>query len=181
MWAFLLRDVERFDMPTVLAYVSGGSNLHAESNLRRAAKELLRQHPRARFSRCYENVAVGFDGPPFVNFVAELPVHGSAQQLKSELERIERLCGRPAQAPKWAPRAMDLDILLFGDCVQDEPGLHLPRPDLLRWAFMLGPLVELAPELIHPVERVSMASLWQRFDRGAHPLTPVALDLNALW
>jgi 2-amino-4-hydroxy-6-hydroxymethyldihydropteridine diphosphokinase len=179
-WAFALRDAERFEMLAVLAYVSGGSNLRADSNLRRAAKEILRLHPRARFSRCYENVAVGFDGPPFINFVVELPVQCTAQQLKSELERIERLCGRPAQAPKWAPRAMDLDIVLFGDSVQDEPGLRLPRPDLLRWAFMLGPLAELAPELIHPLERESIASLWQRFDRDTHPLTPVALDLNAL-
>jgi 2-amino-4-hydroxy-6-hydroxymethyldihydropteridine diphosphokinase len=180
MWAFPSRDAERFDMPNVLAYVSGGSNLHADSNLRCAAKELLRLHPRARFSRCYENVAVGFDGPPFINFVAELPLQCTARQLKSELERVEHLCGRPAQAPKWVPRAMDLDILLFGDCVQDVPGLRLPRPDLLRWAFMLGPLAELAPELVHPLERESMATLWQRFDRDAHPLSAVALDLNAL-
>ena len=59
---------------------------------------------------------------------------------------------------------MDLDILLFGDLVQDTPGLVLPRPDLLRWGFMLGPLAELVPGLVHPVEGRTMAELWAAFD-----------------
>ena len=54
-------------------------------------------------------------------------------------------CGRERQAPKWAPRTMDLDILLFGDTVCAEPGLTLPRPDLLKRPYMLGPAAEIAP------------------------------------
>jgi 2-amino-4-hydroxy-6-hydroxymethyldihydropteridine diphosphokinase len=163
----------------VLAYVSGGSNLNAAANLRSAAQALKQKYPGARFSHCYRNPAVGFDGPDFINFVVELPVTGEPVALKTELERIERWCGRPASAPKWAPRAMDLDILLFGDLVQDVHGLVLPRPDLLRWAFMLGPLADLAPDLRHPVLQDSIGDLWDRFDREALMLTPVALDLNA--
>jgi 2-amino-4-hydroxy-6-hydroxymethyldihydropteridine diphosphokinase len=162
-----------------LAYVSGGSNLDAQRNLVVAARELKAVYRGARFSRCYRNGAVGFDGPPFVNFVAELPVSGAIAALKQDLERIEALCGRPRHAPKWAPRAMDLDILLFGDVVQTEGPMRLPRPDLMRWAFMLGPLAELAPHLRHPVEDVSIHSLWQRFDRDTHPLEAIDLDLNA--
>jgi 2-amino-4-hydroxy-6-hydroxymethyldihydropteridine diphosphokinase len=162
-----------------LAYVSGGSNLEPEKNLVLAARALKARHPGARFSLCYRNPAVGFDGPDFVNFVVELPVAGTPTLLKGELECIETQCGRPRDAPKWAPRAMDLDILLFGDVVQDTPGQVLPRPDLLRWAFMLGPLAELAPQLVHPVQRVPIADLWRGFDGAGHSLQAVGIDLNA--
>ena len=162
-----------------LAYVSGGSNLNADENLVIAARALAGRHPGARFSRCYRNRAVGFQGPDFINFVVELPVAGDPALLKGELECVETQCGRPPDAPKWAPRAMDLDILLFGDLVQDVPGLVLPRPDLLRWGFMLGPLAELAPQLVHPVAHKTIGELWRAFDRDASPLLPEALDLNA--
>lgn len=161
-----------------MAYVSGGSNLDAEANLRIAARALTGRHPGTRYSRCYRNRAIGFDGPDFINFVAEVPVRGDPRLLKGELECIETQCGRTRDAPKWAPRAMDLDILLFGDVVQDVPGLVLPRPDLLRWAFMLGPLAELAPDLQHPVLKRRFGELWREFDQGAHPLMVEALDLN---
>jgi 2-amino-4-hydroxy-6-hydroxymethyldihydropteridine diphosphokinase len=161
-----------------LAYVSGGSNLDAEANLKLAARALSARHPGTRYSRCYRNSAVGFEGPDFINFVAEVPVRGAPSLLKGELECIETQCGRPREAPKWAPRAMDLDILLFGDVVQDVPGLVLPRPDLLRWGFMLGPLAQLAPELLHPALHKSFAELWREFDQDAHPMTVEALDLN---
>jgi 2-amino-4-hydroxy-6-hydroxymethyldihydropteridine diphosphokinase len=159
-----------------LAYVSGGSNLDAERNILLAARALKARHPGARFSRCYRNKAVGFDGPDFINFVVELPVAGTPALLKGELECIETQCGRVRGAPRWAPRAMDLDLLLFGDVVQDTPGLVLPRPDLLRWGFMLGPLAELAPALRHP-SGPAFAELWQRFDSAANPLHEVPLNL----
>lgn len=161
-----------------LAYVSGGSNLEPGTNLRLAARALAARHPGTRFSRCYRNKAVGFEGPDFINFVAEVPVRGDPRLLKGELECIETQCGRPREAPKWAPRAMDLDILLFGDRVQGVPGLVLPRPDLLRWAFMLGPLAELAPDLEHPVLKKRIGELWREFDQRAHPMSIEPLDLN---
>jgi 2-amino-4-hydroxy-6-hydroxymethyldihydropteridine diphosphokinase len=160
-----------------LAYVSGGSNLDAERNIVLAARALKARHPGARFSRCYRNKAVGFDGPDFINFVVELPVAGTPELLKGELECIETQCGRMRNAPKWAPRAMDLDILLFGDVVQDTPGLVLPRPDLLRWGFMLGPLAELAPGFLHPVG-ATIAELWLRLDKARNPLYEEFLSLS---
>ena len=162
-----------------LAYVSGGSNLDAEGNLVLAARALKARHPGTRFSHCYRNPAIGFEGPEFINFVAEVPVAGNPALLKGELECIETQCGRSRDAPKWAPRAMDLDILLFGDVVQETPGLILPRPDLLRWGFMLGPLAELAPQLVHPLVQRTVGDIWEGFDRSAHPLSAIALDLNA--
>jgi 2-amino-4-hydroxy-6-hydroxymethyldihydropteridine diphosphokinase len=156
-------------------YVAAGSNVAPEHNLGRALAELARQFPGARFSTAYRNRAVGFAGADFINLVLGfdtlLPVH----ELLARLQAIEALCGRPRAAPRWAPRSMDLDVLLYGDLVCDEPGLRLPRPDLLKRAYMLGPLAQLAPEVRHPTAHLTIGELWQRFDRAAHPLEPVPL------
>lgn len=166
-------------MSSVTAYVSGGSNIAPEANLRLAARELKARFPGARFSRCYRNKAVGFDGPDFINFAVALPTTMPLAALKAELEGIEALCGRPPGAKRWEPRPMDLDVLLYGDLVGEREGLVLPRPSLLEWGFMLGPLAEIEPDLVHPVERRTLAALWTAFDRDANPLVPVALDLSA--
>jgi 2-amino-4-hydroxy-6-hydroxymethyldihydropteridine diphosphokinase len=71
---------------------------------------------------------------------------------------------------------MDLDILLYGDRTCDEPGLVLPRPDLLRRAYMLGPAAEVAPTMRHPVLGVTLEELWHDFQQDAHPLEAVPLD-----
>ncbi len=158
-------------MPRV--FVAAGSNIEPEKNLARAAREMARAFPDVRFSPWYRNKAVGFEGEDFINFVAtfnsELPVHAVVNRLRE----IETLCGRPREALKWAPRSMDLDILLYGDMVHEEPGLKLPRPDLLRRAFMLGPMADLAPEVVHPTLHVTIGELWKRFDQAAHPMTRV--------
>ncbi|MET0291159.1 MAG: 2-amino-4-hydroxy-6-hydroxymethyldihydropteridine diphosphokinase [Steroidobacteraceae bacterium] len=163
----------------MFAYLSGGSNVEPEKHLLLAARELKRSFPGTRFSRCYRNTAVGFEGPDFINFAAELPVNGDAVALRTELQRIEAVCGREPDAPRWAPRSMDLDVLLFGDEQISMPGMVVPRPDLLKRAFMLGPLAELAPDIVHPREMRRLDELWREFDRAAHPLIPVALDLSA--
>jgi 2-amino-4-hydroxy-6-hydroxymethyldihydropteridine diphosphokinase len=154
-------------------YVAVGSNVEPERNLALATRELRREFPDVRFSPWYRNRAVGFEGADFINLVAgfttTLPVH----EVVARLQAIESLCGRPREAPRWAPRSMDLDILLYGDTIRDEPRLKLPRPDLLKRAFMLGPLAALAPDLVHPLEKVTIAELWQRFDRAGHPLVEV--------
>ena len=158
-------------MPAV--YVAAGSNVAPERSLEQAVAQLAREFPGVRFSPWYRNRAVGFSGDDFINLVAGfdtvLPVHA----VLAKLHAIETLCGRPRQAPRWAPRAMDLDVLLYGDLLCDEPGLKLPRPDLLRRAYMLGPLAHLAPQVVHPSAQVSIAELWRNFDQSAHPLVQV--------
>jgi 2-amino-4-hydroxy-6-hydroxymethyldihydropteridine diphosphokinase len=157
------------------AYVAAGSNVEPVANLRRALDVLATHFRPLRVSRAYRNAAVGFTGDDFVNLVigfdTELPVGAVVERL----HEAEAACGRERNAPKWAPRAMDLDILLFGDSVIDEPGLTLPRPDLVRRPYMLGPMAELAPGLRHPTLGLTMSELWQRFDRDAHAMQVVDL------
>jgi 2-amino-4-hydroxy-6-hydroxymethyldihydropteridine diphosphokinase len=157
------------DVPAV--YVAVGSNVEPERNVAMAARELRREFPDVRFSPWYRNRAVGFEGADFINFVAGFTTALPLEAVLSRLHAIEELCGRPRDAPRWAPRTMDLDILLYGAEIRAEPRLQLPRPDLLQRAFMLGPLAALAPDVVHPTEKLTIGELWQRFDRAAHPLT----------
>ena len=159
--------------------VSGGSNIAPEANLPRAAAEIRRHFPDARFSACYRNKAIGFDGPDFINFAVEFTTDLSVGDVNAVLERIEAFCGRPPDAKRWEPRAMDLDILLYGDVIGVVLGVTLPRPSLLEWNFMLRPMAEISPDWVHPSTGRTLAELWADFDANANPLVPVALDLAA--
>jgi 2-amino-4-hydroxy-6-hydroxymethyldihydropteridine diphosphokinase len=158
-------------MPQV--FVAAGSNVDAERNLALAAQELRRAFGDVRFSPWYRNQAVGFAGDDFINFVVGFETLLGVHQVVDRLRDIESLCGRPREAPKWAPRSMDLDILLYDELVCDEPRLKLPRPDLLKRAYMLGPLADIAPDLRHPTAQATIGELWKRFDRSAHALQAV--------
>ncbi len=160
-------------------YVAAGSNVDPERHLRIAAKEIARVFPGARFSGAYRNAAVGFEGEDFINFVVGFSTELPVEAVVAELQRIEGLCGRTRDAPKWAPRSMDLDILVFGDRVCDLPGLVLPRPDLLKRPYMLGPMAELAPDFLHPTRLSTMAQLWENFDRAAHLMVRVETGLDS--
>jgi 2-amino-4-hydroxy-6-hydroxymethyldihydropteridine diphosphokinase len=157
------------------AYVAAGSNVEPIANLRRALDVLAAHFSPIRISRAYRNAAVGFTGDEFVNLVIGFDTALGVRDVLERLHEAEAACGRARDAPKWAPRAMDLDLLLFGERVCEEPGLTLPRPDLVRRPYMLGPLAELAPDLRHPTLRLTMDELWQHFDRDAHAMEVVDL------
>jgi 2-amino-4-hydroxy-6-hydroxymethyldihydropteridine diphosphokinase len=155
-------------------YVAAGSNIEPQQNLARAVDELTRAFPGVRFSPWYQNHAAGFSGDDFINLVAGFSTELPLKEVLARLHAIETLCGRPRDAPRWAPRSMDLDVLLFGDLVCDEPGVKLPRPDLIKRAYMLGPLAALAPGVTHPTAGATIGELWSRFDQAAHPLQRVS-------
>jgi 2-amino-4-hydroxy-6-hydroxymethyldihydropteridine diphosphokinase len=157
-------------------YVAAGSNVEPQANLRRALDALSAAFPRMRVSRAYRNRAVGFDGDDFVNLVVELETDLPLDAVLERLHAIEAACGRSRNAPKWAPRALDLDVLLYGDLVGERPGATLPRPDLLRRAYMLRPAAELAPALVHPTEGRTLAQLWAEFPQHDHAMS--AIDLG---
>jgi 2-amino-4-hydroxy-6-hydroxymethyldihydropteridine diphosphokinase len=159
--------------------VAAGSNIEPVANLRRALDALAGHYPSLRASRAFRNRAVGFEGEDFVNLVVAFDTDQDVRTVIERLHEAESLCGRARDAPKWAPRSMDLDILLYGERVCDEPGLVLPRPDLVRRAYMLGPAAELEPGRVHPTLGVTLAALWQDFPRDAHALESVDLGWPA--
>jgi len=160
-------------------YVAAGSNVEPTRHLTLVLEELERRFGPLTVSTAYRNRAVGFEGPDFINLVIGFDTAEPVEQVVDELRDVERLCGRTRAAPRWAPRSMDLDILLYGELSCDEPDLTLPRPDLLRRAYMLGPLAEIAPALKHPVSGRAIGALWESFDRAAHPLEPVTIPRSA--
>jgi 2-amino-4-hydroxy-6-hydroxymethyldihydropteridine diphosphokinase len=160
-------------MPDV--YVAAGSNVEPEKNLARALDELEQAFGTLAISPAYRNKAVGFEGPDFINLVVGLRTVDAPAQVKQTLERIEALCGRPHNSPKWGSRSMDLDILMYDQVVSDAPGLILPRPDLLRRAFMLKPLADLAPGLRHPTQHRTIGELWAEFPSADHALVAVTI------
>jgi 2-amino-4-hydroxy-6-hydroxymethyldihydropteridine diphosphokinase len=90
------------------------------------------------------------DQPPFLNAVAALETELTARELLDELLDIERRLGRTRGGPRYGPRTIDLDILVYGDEVIDEPGLTVPHPRLHERRFALEPLQELDPDLVVP-------------------------------
>jgi len=147
--------------------------------MRRAAHELRQRFAGIRYSSCYRNRAYGFEGPDFINAVAGLDTDLEPEALIAQLEQVEALCGRSREDAKWAPRAMDLDLLLYGELIRSTVRYRVPRPDLLRRIYMLQPLAELAPDLIHPESGLSIAAHCARLLRSEPALIPMTLDLNA--
>lgn len=110
----------------------------------------------------YETKAVG--GPvqdDFVNTVVEAETSLSPHELLRVLKDIEHRMGRLQEAPRWGPRPIDLDILLYNNLVLHEPQLTIPHAEMHHRRFVLEPLAQLAPALVHPVLRRSIAELFE--------------------
>lgn len=157
-------------------YVSLGSNVDRERHLRGGLHALRAAFGELALSPVYESVAVGFDGAPFLNFVAAFDTAESIDAVDATLSRIEEAHGRVRGAERFAPRTLDIDLLLFGDCVVRRPGLIVPRDEILTYAFVLRPLADLAGDTVHPVLQRSYRELWEAFDEPDQALWPVTPD-----
>jgi 2-amino-4-hydroxy-6-hydroxymethyldihydropteridine diphosphokinase len=131
------------------AYVGLGANLgDREATIRRAV-ELLPDV--VAVSTLIETDPVGYlVQPRFLNGVAALETELSPRELLEQLLEIERALGRTRDGPRYGPRTIDLDLLLYGDAEIDEPGLTVPHPRMHERRFVLEPLVELDPGLVVP-------------------------------
>ena len=158
------------------AYVAAGSNVRPRESLRRAIAALSADFPGLKVSRAWSNAAVGFAGDDFINLVVKFPSDLPVGLLLERLKTVERAQGRGPGAPKWGPRTLDLDLLLYGDLAGRHARATLPHPDIATRAWVLGPLAELAPDLPHPVSGIPIGEMWRRFERGAHPLHETTLD-----
>ncbi len=145
------------------AYLALGSNLgDRQSNLREAVQRLREVSTELRVSSVYETAPVGFSTQPaFLNAVCLVWTRLSPFELLEALRRTEAaLSGRKAFAN--APRMLDLDILIYGRLVIDTPLLTIPHPRMAQREFVLAPLAELAPDLVHPVLKEPVRSLLAR-------------------
>jgi 2-amino-4-hydroxy-6-hydroxymethyldihydropteridine diphosphokinase len=136
------------------AYVGLGSNLGDREGFLRRAVELLRAEPEidvVAVSSVRETDPVGFvDQPHFLNAAVAVETGLSARALLERLLAVEQAMGRRRDGPRFGPRTIDLDLLVYGDELVDEPGLTVPHPRLAERRFALEPLHELAPDLVVP-------------------------------
>jgi 2-amino-4-hydroxy-6-hydroxymethyldihydropteridine diphosphokinase len=145
------------------AYIALGANLGDREATMRRALELLKQTDGVRVTRVssfVENPAVGgpADSPAFLNAVAEIETTLGPEALLDRLLEIERELGR-VRREKWEPRAIDLDVIFYGSQVINTPRLSIPHPLMHERRFVLQPLVQIAPEVMHPVLNMTAAQL----------------------
>jgi 2-amino-4-hydroxy-6-hydroxymethyldihydropteridine diphosphokinase len=138
----------------VRAYIGLGANLRDREVTIRRAIELLGAEPGIEVvavSTLRETDPVGYaDQPRFLNGAAAIETELEPREVLERLLAVERALGRERTGPRYGPRAIDLDLLLYGDRVVDEPGLTVPHPRLAERAFALEPLLELEPNLALP-------------------------------
>ena len=158
-------------------YVGLGSNIDPEKNLHLGIAELRRRYGDVESSAVYRSTAVGFEGDDFLNLVARFESDDEPAKICQDIEQIHHLSGRDRDGGKWESRSLDIDLLLYGDLVLDERPVRVPRQDILEYSFVLRPMAELAPELIHPVTGRTMLEHWQDFAASSHPLEAIGVIL----
>ena len=146
-------------------YISIGSNIERYRHVSAALDALAGWFGELAISPVYESESVGFDGSDFLNLVVGVDTNMSVGELSRRFKKIEADNGRKASAPKFSPRTLDLDILTWGDATGTLDGVELPRAEILKNAFVLRPLADIAPDELHPVCGESYRSLWQSYQK----------------
>jgi 2-amino-4-hydroxy-6-hydroxymethyldihydropteridine diphosphokinase len=160
-------------------WLSLGSNIDPESNIRLAVGNLRRIFGPLMLSSVYSGEAVGFDGDPFLNMVVGLDTELPVSQLMERLRGVEDRQGRVRdEKDKNSPRTIDIDLLTYGDLPLMAGRVVLPRDEITRYAFVLKPLAEVAGDEVHPLTGRTYGELWAAFDKTRQTLNPVDLDLD---
>jgi 2-amino-4-hydroxy-6-hydroxymethyldihydropteridine diphosphokinase len=159
-------------------YISLGTNINRDSNARTGIDALRKSYSGLLLSSVYESEAVGFKGDNFYNMVIGLETSNDVFTVARHLRQVEEANGRDRNQPKFSSRTLDLDLLLYDDLIVNEQGLQIPRDEILSRAFVLWPLAEIAPELLHPEVNRSYEALWRDFDKTKEALEPVPFKFD---
>ena len=143
-----------------IVYLALGTNLgDRPANLKQAIAALTPQLEVKAKSQVYETPPWGFeDQPKFLNQVIKANTYLDPEPLLKHLKRLEVALGRKESFPN-GPRLIDMDILFYDDLVMEKPSLVLPHPRLHERGFVLLPLLEIAPNLVHPVHKKSVREM----------------------
>jgi 2-amino-4-hydroxy-6-hydroxymethyldihydropteridine diphosphokinase len=159
-----------------LVYLSLGSNVDAEYHIRAGIEALRRTFSGCRLSPVYRSRAVGFEGRDFINLAAVIETSMEPLELRSWLRGLEDRYGRDRAQPRFSDRTLDIDILLIDDRVMHTEELDLPRAEILKFAHVLKPLADLAPDLVHPTEHRTLGEIWLRSGMDESGLSPIELE-----
>ncbi len=155
-------------------WISAGTNVDPEHNMRAAIENLRKEFGDLLLSPVYRTKAVGFEGDDFLNMVIGIDTELPPDQLRTRLRAIEERQGRVRGKQKFSPRSIDLDMLTWGDLVDEDAGI--PRDEILHYAFVLKPLMDVAGEERYPGTDQSYEGLWQGFQREKEDMTQLQWD-----
>ena len=158
-----------------IAYLGLGSNVDAPGHIRTGIRALQAAFGHVRLSPAYLTAAVGFDGEDFINLAAEVETSLQPIELKQFLNNLEDCHGRLRDVPKFSDRTLDIDILLYDDLFLLSPVLEIPRREIMKFAHVLKPLADLAPDLLHPVCRKTISEIWKNYPGNRDSLKIITL------
>lgn len=159
----------------VRVYLSLGSNIEPARYIPESLALLADAFGELMLSPIYENEAVGFAGDNFFNLAVGLETDLPVGKLNTVLRAIEAACGRQRGEEKFSSRTLDIDILTYGDVTGTVDGIELPRDEIEKYAFVIKPLADIAPDDCHPVSGKSYASLCAEIVTADAPLWRVEL------
>ncbi|WP_022941703.1 2-amino-4-hydroxy-6-hydroxymethyldihydropteridine diphosphokinase [Psychromonas hadalis] len=159
-----------------LVFVGIGTSINRENNVRLAIQALQAEFGVLQISPVYESEAVGFKGANFYNLVVSLNSQLDAKTMIKKLKKIEKQQGRTEKTIKFSPRTLDLDLLLHDQLIDAE--IDVPRAEILKNAFVLQPLSELAPQLKHPISQEIYQALWDKFPKQQQKLWQIDAIIN---
>jgi len=149
-----------------IGFISIGSNIDKEIHIPSSITALEKEFGAIILSSLYETEAVGFEGDEFLNLIVQFNSDLEAKVVAKLLRKIELEHGRTRDSRKYAARTLDLDLILYGDLIISDGRLQIPRDEIERYAFVLEPLAEIAPDLLHPISKKSYAQIWNEFDKN---------------
>ncbi len=157
------------------AYLSLGSNDNPKHYLSAAIDALKAQFGDVALSPIYRTPAIGFEGPDFLNAAALIKTDWDVLKLDNWLHQLEDRHDRKRDVPRFSSRTLDIDIIYFDDLILSGPGnLCIPRPEL-KHAFVLKPLVDIAPDFLDPVSGKTLAQYWAEHPDFGKPMPQEAL------
>jgi 2-amino-4-hydroxy-6-hydroxymethyldihydropteridine diphosphokinase len=145
-------------------YISIGSNINRSYHIQAAVSALTQHFGPLTLSSVYESEAVGFAGSAFYNMVVAVDTTLSIADCVGLFKKIEDSYGRDRSAAKFSGRTLDLDLLTYDDVVCQQP-VELPRAEITENAFVLWPLAEIAPDVMHPLTKRSYSDMWQQYSK----------------
>lgn len=157
-------------------FVGIGSSINKQENICLGIQALQSEFGNLTLSPVYESEAVGFTGGNFYNLVACFHSDLNPQALINKFKQLEIQQGRPEKSIKYAPRTLDLDLLLHDQLINLD--IDLPRAEILTNAFVLQPLSEIAPSLKHPILNETYQSLWNKFPKTKQKLWQINVTAN---
>lgn len=140
-------------------YLSIGSNINPYPNMLNCKTELNKHFNQTTWSPVYSSPAVGMEGDDFLNAVVKVETNHSIDEVQTICDDIERKQGRVRTSNKFSSRTMDIDMLLYDNEIIENKKLQLPRAEILSAAHVLVPLVDIAAEVVHPVEKKTLKHL----------------------